>query len=351
MYRNVEKALRAQASAMVPAYSPELYKSKIPRRNSEVETKSRYVKLIPIFACVVVLVAVLPIAPNIIRNRKLPLVNNLTTTPANTTLQAVVTDKQQTETTQQGIGFIAPSSIIEPSAAATDPSMNITTNEIQPAAPVVTTTTPVTYLTPDWNNRAVYDQFNSISYNGSTYLTANDWASTSTTQAVESELLAEKTTRVDPNTGITYAITVRIHKLRNIDSRCAIGVAFDGHDGVYAYTSLDYQPRSLGEMLDAIDFKNTVRINEANYNGRNYVVSPDSVYGLLLSNRSLTSAGDVFYTPTVEISVDCPALGRFNYSITLSAEGYLETNLLGGTAGACCYYIGIDAVNAFIASL
>ena len=208
-----------------------------------------------------------------------------------------------------------------------------------------------------WDEKTVAEKFREITVNGKEYYAVNTY--------VAADKVGKKVTKLtvlgkDVYTNSEYAAGAEIYEIKNISSECAAAVKYDGDEKYYVCRNSYYKPETLGQFINDLDLKNTLTFNEFNAarekNGKMSDVKytgadKERVWELLFSDTQAKAVKDIDslnFEMAVDISVDLKLLGYENFSLSVSRDGYILTNILD-TAKA--FYIGREAAEGFISYL
>ena len=208
-----------------------------------------------------------------------------------------------------------------------------------------------------WDEKTVAEKFREITVNGKEYYAVNTY--------VAADKVGQKVTKLtvlgkDVYTNSEYAAGAEIYEIKNISSECAAAVKYDGDEKYYVCRNAYYKPETLGQFINDLDLKNTLTFNEFNAarekNGKMRDVKytgadKERVWELLFSDTQAKAVKDIEtlnFEMAVDISVDLKLLGYENFSLSVSRDGYILTNILD-TAKA--FYIGREAAEGLISYL
>lgn len=208
-----------------------------------------------------------------------------------------------------------------------------------------------------WDEKTNTEKFREITVNGKEYYAVNTY--------VAADKVGQKVTKLtvlgkDVYTNSEYAAGAEIYEIKNISSECAAAVKYDGDEKYYVCRNAYYKPETLGQFINDLDLKNTLTFNEFNAarekNGKMRDVKytgadKERVWELLFSDTQAKAVKDIEalnFEMAVDISVDLKLLGYENFSLSVSRDGYILTNILD-TAKA--FYIGREAAEGFISYL
>ncbi len=241
-----------------------------------------------------------------------------------------------------------------------NPSGQSETNDNQgnknPSIPNQTSEAEIVEI-PNWDDMTITGKFSVISFDGASYFVNEAKINPSYID----KLLGKATSSgQDVYEDKIYSINCEVYSLKSISSKCAVAVKYEGYDGYYPFNSHDYIPATLSDLINDLNLRENLVFNKIYYsywkdnvvaNG-NYITMeytlPDTsvIWDLLLSDTSIKNAGDEHYTAEeMGISIDVKVIGYKNISLSVNADGYLQTNILGTGKS---FFIGKDKVQAFM---
>lgn len=381
MYSDIKKALQEQASACVSAYAPAKYKSYLAenalragkteyRNNNDAMIK----KTIPAAACLAVVMIAAIIAFPSLRGSRPPAVD----VPDADNMHIELGTNVTTEAAEMGNGEYIPRT--EPPAPVISgikqnaetpvshgpyPDTAFETTEIDgsefavgssaptPTAALTTTqaiawdTTNETTGVPALDRRSIVFQFGETEWEDRIYRFVSEEKAT---KNVAEKLGSLQIEGFDEQTGKKRLTGAQAYRFENIDPAWAIGISYDGYDGIWTFVCSDYTPATLGEMLSAIDFDNTVSVDgmQIRNDDQRKPADKELLKNTLFTDLTLSPAGDGFNRDIACVAVSCPSLGIENRTMMLTAEGYMYTDLLENCTGACRFFVGVDRMKEFL---
>lgn len=355
MYRSVKSALRAQADALVPAYDARAYAAFLPNRTEALPRRSVKKYFLPIAVGLAAVLLAAVIAPRFLNRRDVHLIASPDQTISGSlavneghgynadTVSAGNETGPMYETTSGAETYIPPTEPLHslaPGAETEIPSPKTTIT-----IPVAETHIDVATV-PRWEDRPLTSRFAEVEYNGARYtLLSSEPAS----QPLETHLADGQAYGCDVYSDKQYTASVALYGFRNISPRWVIGVSFEDSEDVWAYANAAFVPVTLGDMLDAVNFENSVVI-EGIVKDIDQVLplDPGLIWSELCFDRNLEPAGDEFDAGVADIIVSCPALGVDYETITLTAKGCVEFNLMNTYYGSCRFFVSVDRVKQFL---
>ena len=203
-----------------------------------------------------------------------------------------------------------------------------------------------------WAQAPCAFQYPSLSYGGADY--------TNTGKPIDVSFVGEalgtaEAVGYDGYTDTEHADPFPVYAIGGVETECAVAATLtDGN--TYAYVNAEYTPATLGQFIADLDLKNKLTVGEGyawtrdgdgNNIFRKYADFDDALlWERLLTDENLKNEpADAWDPERIGFSVNVPALGIVNKGLWLTEGGYMVTNLL---ETAKCFYVGPDAVNAFI---
>lgn len=203
-----------------------------------------------------------------------------------------------------------------------------------------------------WEQAPCAFQYPSLSYVGVEYRNTGNPIDAS---FVGDSLGTANATGFDIYTDTEHADPFPVYAIRGVNTACAVAATLtDGN--TYAYVNADYTPVTLGQFIADVDLKNKLTVGEGyatqrDAEGHNHFqkfADFDDVvlWERLLADDSIPNESDADRgIEVIGFSANVKALGIVNHSVWLTENGYMVTNILDT---AKCFYIGPDAVSAFM---
>ena len=203
-----------------------------------------------------------------------------------------------------------------------------------------------------WAQAPCAFRYPSLSYGGANY--------TNTGKPIDVSLVGDslgtaEAVGYDGYTNTEHADPFPVYEIVGVKTECAVAATLtDG--STYAYVNAEYTPATLGQFISDLDLKNKLTVGEgfayaqdsAGHNHFQKFADFDDalLWERLLADESIPNEPDADWgSEVIGFSANVKALGIVNHSVWLTENGYIVTNLLDT---AKCFYIGPDAVNAFI---
>lgn len=248
-------------------------------------------------------------------------------------------------------------------STTTFPAVNATSPST--TAPAINfPTTPTTtyasngelYYEIDWDRRSTPGKFRSVVLERDEYSCFGEYVypfspteeqptKRNATEIVSDKLIEE----YEPN-GTMHSAVVDLFALEGLSEELAIGVRFPDDDRIFTYVNIFYQPETLGEFLDAIDYDNTVTYGSIMlYPENNFPVNNKNakdIKSYLLSDKNIANIHDMSVTGNCVIaSIYCNELNLINKFFKINEDGYVSTNLIGYEF---VFFVGKEATSNFL---
>ena len=202
-----------------------------------------------------------------------------------------------------------------------------------------------------WSQLGISEQYPEVSLGGETYISRVHKISIERIGALLSNMEITQTDEKKKK----HRIHVELYEIKQISTRCAIAVHYEGYDGFYVFVNPSYQPNTLGDFLESLNCKETLSFGnvyfsgwkEAEYVQIEYSLEnlPDVVWDLLLSNSDAPLYPHQEYEEEVlVISMNLNDFGYENIALSITKDGFLQTNLL---ETGKIFYIGPEKTKAF----
>ena len=207
---------------------------------------------------------------------------------------------------------------------------------------------------PPWDEQEMGERYQSLSFEGAEYGgTAHRLDAPQIGGLLGQAVLSGQ----DLSTGENHSIGGTIYRIQGIQPVCAVAVQFAEGGGYYVYRNSGYRPETLGQFIDDLNLRETLRFGSAWYTARRpdgeyatiEFVEPDDavIWEMLLSDGTLPNvwSDTAEFAQEISVSVDIPLLGYENISLWVTEDGYLATNILD-TGKA--FFIGEEAAQSFV---
>ncbi len=227
-------------------------------------------------------------------------------------------------------------------------------NATVPATTIAGATAAETMRIPEWESRSTPGKFRYFTYNGKEYTYTGGWREDSSVKRSGKFIEKKKITCIDEATDKPHSTDIYIYSLSNMSDDLALGVAFGEGEKLRPYVNVEYVPKTLGEFLNAIDYKNTLSYGgiTTRYKTSEPVRAPimaADVNKYLFANTSApniasTERETAFKCARAVLTVNCEELNLVNKALYVYENGYIATNLVGYLY---VFNIGQDNVDAF----
>jgi len=154
-----------------------------------------------------------------------------------------------------------------------------------------------------------------------------------------------------------HELTVPVYAIRGIDPNVGVCVTFPDEPGrAYAYTDFSYVPKDLKDFVDTLSLRETMTtglVYMGEYTREGQIVYEDVptslIWDILLDDTSVVNGGSDQYTTAdrvLSIATSVDLIGCHNLSISLTADGFLCTNVPDWTGKS--FRIGAEKVQRFV---
>ena len=208
----------------------------------------------------------------------------------------------------------------------------------------------------DWSLRSMPGKFPAVQFTesgmGREYVFPWTRRDTRTTTRSATRLYSGYTLKNrNPNTDKMETATADIYALQGFSKKLAVGVQFAGEQKPHIYINTEYLPQTLGELLSATDYDNTVHYGNIRlYKDGTFPVNDRNkadIRRYLLYDGSVQNMNATDW-PTgnkVTLSVSIDELGMYNKAMYIYESGYVATNLVGRVY---VFNVGKENVAAFL---
>ena len=244
-------------------------------------------------------------------------VSQTTTAPLNTTTQAAVTTTAHPTTTKYAVETV----------------LETTRNEN------LEFPTETSKITPTYNERILKNFGRLELQNGQTYVIYGG----ELTQERVGKVLDELT--LTPNIlpdGLPDEVSAKVSNITNISPNYAMSVKFDGFDANRIYVNFDYNPETLGDLLDDTNFLNVVKLSKAYVGTSETDIDGEKVMTFLEKHRECVNQNDAFSNAGKEllsVGVDIPIFSVYGISLQITQNGYITTNI---AARGAYFFVGSE---------
>ncbi len=221
---------------------------------------------------------------------------------------------------------------------------------------LTTTSSPELHYEIDWDRKSTPGKFRAVVLERDEYNCFGEYVypfrptEERATDRKATQIVSDKEIeQYEPN-GTRHTTTVDIFSLEGFSTELAIGVKFENDDRIYTYVNNSYQPETLGEFLEAVDYDNTVTYGGITlYQGTVFPVNNENFKDIkkyLLSKDDAENVRDLTVSVNcVTASIYCRELGIENKAFKISEDGYISTNLIGYRY---VFYVGKETVAEFL---
>lgn len=217
--------------------------------------------------------------------------------------------------------------------------------------PSVSSDSSDTDSSPKWSQLGVSEQYPVVSLGGDLYESRVKKISVEQIGNLISPVMM---TQIDTQKK-KHEIDAELYEIKNISTRCAIAVRYEDYDGFYVFVNPAYKPNTLGDLIDSLNLRETLTFGHIyceEWQNEEYVLmeySMDnlaaSVWALLLDTPQVSMSKDREYgEEMMTISINLVELGYENVALSITEDGYLQTNLLGTGK---LFYIGEGKTRMF----
>ena len=215
-----------------------------------------------------------------------------------------------------------------------------------------------------WDCQSIAKQFSFVTYNATEYSLRNSYYNED--MKVSASLIGEKltdyTAEVTPyNSDITHTMECTLYEIAGVDPSRFLAVQYAGEentDDYYVFHQNEFNPpATLGEFISSLNLTKTLPLLKFSYSTYDYSTRErnSETYGLSLADSTVVwdmisqyaSAGTItgeehgYQNNRIGFSATSEALGLYNRSFSLTADGYLTTNI---DDYGYDFYLGEEAV-------
>ncbi len=223
---------------------------------------------------------------------------------------------------------------------------------------------PDSMIVLDWDCESIAKQFSDVTYNGVKYFLRKNYYNED--MMVSASLIGEKLTdyiaEVTPyNSDITHTMNCTLYEIAGVDPARFLAVQYAGEenaDDYYVFHQNEFNPpATLGEFISSLNLTETLPLTKFSYSTYDYSTRERSseTYGLSLADSTVvwnmisqyastgtrTGEDHNYQNNRIGFSATSEALGLYNRSFALTADGYLTTNI---DNYGYDFYLGEEAV-------
>ena len=194
-------------------------------------------------------------------------------------------------------------------------------------------------IIPKWNERTLPTQFMEFELNGIGYNTKDHIIEGS---YIGGFLGAVTMEGQDIYEDKIHSINAEVFSINGISTNCAVAVKFNGYDNYYVYINREYNPATLGELVDSLKLNDTISFGTLTPDDRTLVTDYDRAVLTEILNEYRDCATLFDYTghrKLFSVSVSVDMLGITNKSLAVTEDGYITTNIMDR---GYAFYIGED---------
>lgn len=198
-----------------------------------------------------------------------------------------------------------------------------------------------------WSKWSLPSRFNVVNYNGKEYVYTGDRYESRYNFRNPTVLKKNFTLKATDNLDKEFTQSVDIVSLQGFGTDFVIGVKFPLLDYPVAYMNVSYQPETVAQMMEDLDWDNTVTYERIHTLGEriDMPVSPKDVSAMLKSGKNApniqTEPGGRYLTITVDLN-ELNVVGKY---FRIYESGYVTTNIIGYRY---CFNIGTKAVADYL---
>lgn len=212
----------------------------------------------------------------------------------------------------------------------------------------------VNYDIRDIRDLPITAQFPVVIYNSNAYSVKGSLIQDIDNGRITRKIASEKAYTYDYNSQKTFEADAEIYEIKGISSEFAIGIKFESDSRIYPYINDAAEIISLKTLYGYASPKENFSFGEVSFTydslalpiERKMAVDENHIYSCLLSDTETENLGEISIDPIFTISVNCDAIGMNQKTISVSRNGYLQTDIMGGRI--CTFYIGKENVEQFV---
>ncbi len=215
-----------------------------------------------------------------------------------------------------------------------------------------------------WDCQSIAKQFSSVTYNDTEYSLRRSYYNED--MKLSASLIGEKLTDYtaevcEYETGITHTIECTLYEIAGVDPSRFLAVQYAGEknaDDYYVFHQDEFNPpATLGEFITSLNLTETLPLLKFSYSTYDYTTRErnSETYGLSLADSKVvwdmiseyssvgtrTGENHGYENKRIGFYACSEALGLYNLSFALTADGYLSTNI---DDYGYNFYLGEEAV-------
>lgn len=211
----------------------------------------------------------------------------------------------------------------------------------------------VNYDIRDIRDLPITAQFPVVIYNSNAYSVKGSLIQDIDNGRTTRKIASQKAYTYDYNSQKTFEADAEIYEIKGIDSGFAIGIKFESDSRIYPYINDSAEIVTLKTLCGYASPKENFSFGEVSFTydslalpiERKMTVDESYIYSYLLSDSEAENLGEISIDPIFTIPVSCDAIGMNKKTISVSRNGYLQTDIMGGRI--CTFYIGEENVEKF----
>lgn len=211
----------------------------------------------------------------------------------------------------------------------------------------------VNYDIRDIRDLPITAQFPVVIYNSNAYSVKGSLIQDIDNGRITRKIASQKAYTYDYNSQKTFEAEAEIYEIKGISSEFAIGIKFESDSRIYPYINDRAEIITLKTLYGYASPKENFSFGEVSFTydslalpiERKMAVDENYIYSYLLSGLEAENLGEISIDPIFTIPVSCDAIGMNKKTISVSRNGYLQTDIMGGRI--CTFYIGEENVEKF----
>ena len=205
-----------------------------------------------------------------------------------------------------------------------------------------------------WDELSITQKFSKCKYNNIDYYNTDTEVEEYKIEQFLSEVILNGK---DNYTLEEHSINAKVFKLKDVSAKCTLAIQFENNSNYYIYINSNYTPETLGQFIRDLNLKNTIFKTTVNYNQIKdekvekeiefEKVDSNIIWEMLFSDDTSKFIDDnsKYHQSVASIPINNPFSKYDRYSINLSIDGYLSTNIFESQK---TFYIGEEKVNKFL---
>lgn len=199
-----------------------------------------------------------------------------------------------------------------------------------------------------WKDLAINQKYNSFKYNEMNYIS-------NTNKTMDLDKVGKLLTTMDisttDNKGKVRIEKADIYGIKGVSENCALAVSFPEYrsGSYFSYACADYVPENLGQLIDDLDLKNNLEVeNAVTYNDDDTMniytnISVSKIFETILSDITIkpfdseTFFNEYYKSYEMEFEINVPVTGDSGISLAYTSDGYVSTNIM---RNSYVFYVG-----------